>query len=589
LTFATPYRNVRPDVRYVGDEACEGCHQDIAATFHRHPMGRSLTGMPEMAAGERYDEGVHDPFERFGQRFLVERRGEEVFHKETRADARGRSAAAVESEVAYAVGSGTLGRSYLVNHDGYVFQSPISWFTQAGRWDCSPGFDERLHFERPITPGCLFCHADSADLVEHTLNRYRVPFHMRAIGCERCHGPGELHVLRRGQGDDPAGLDDTIVNPARLEPALRESVCQQCHLEGEVRILPRGRQAFDYRPGLPLHLFWSVFVRRPELTQEHRVVGQVEQMEVSRCFQASDGQLGCISCHDPHVLPAREEKVAHYRGRCLSCHEQRGCQVPLAARRRQNGDDCSACHMPRLTSSDVAHTAVTDHRILRRPSDPGALSAPPLDPATNPLVYFHKSLGDPHGPEVERDMGLALVDLARQHGGDAQPLSAIALPYLEGAVHRVPDNVAAWEAKGFALWQNDQKPAALAAYEAALALAPERERSLTDAAELANQLGRRDTAIAYARRAAAVNSWVAAYHALLAQLLADRLDWQGALPECQAALRLNPYIRETRLLLVRCYLGKGNLDQARAELETLVALYPSDAEGLRRWFAEQAP
>src|SRR5262245_58160657 len=26
LSYATPYRNVRPDVAYVGDEACAGCH-----------------------------------------------------------------------------------------------------------------------------------------------------------------------------------------------------------------------------------------------------------------------------------------------------------------------------------------------------------------------------------------------------------------------------------------------------------------------------------------------------------------------------------------------------------------------------------
>ena len=29
----------------------------------------------------------------------------------------------------------------------------------------------------------------------------------------------------------------------------------------------------------------------------------------SRCFQASSGQLGCISCHDPHRQPAAEEKT----------------------------------------------------------------------------------------------------------------------------------------------------------------------------------------------------------------------------------------------------------------------------------------
>src|SRR5690348_7016201 len=42
VTFATPYRNVRPDVRYVGDEACARCHRKLAESYHQHPMGRSL-------------------------------------------------------------------------------------------------------------------------------------------------------------------------------------------------------------------------------------------------------------------------------------------------------------------------------------------------------------------------------------------------------------------------------------------------------------------------------------------------------------------------------------------------------------------
>jgi hypothetical protein len=41
LTYTGPYRNIRPDVQYVGDDRCTGCHQDIADSYARHPMGRS--------------------------------------------------------------------------------------------------------------------------------------------------------------------------------------------------------------------------------------------------------------------------------------------------------------------------------------------------------------------------------------------------------------------------------------------------------------------------------------------------------------------------------------------------------------------
>src|SRR5262249_52353349 len=154
-----------------------------------------------------------------------------------------------ESEVHYAIGSGTRGRSYFTSHDGYLLRTPISWFSQKAIWDLSPGFVLHMPSRRPIVE-CLFCHTNHADCVAGSLNHFRLRvFRGYAIGCERCHGPGELHVQRHERGEPATGFDDTIVNPNRLEPVLREAVCQQCHLEGSMRILRRGRQPFDYRPG----------------------------------------------------------------------------------------------------------------------------------------------------------------------------------------------------------------------------------------------------------------------------------------------------------------------------------------------------
>src|SRR5687768_7805822 len=48
----SPYKNVHPGVKYVGDTACARCHADIAESFRRHPMGRSLTTAAEAAERE---------------------------------------------------------------------------------------------------------------------------------------------------------------------------------------------------------------------------------------------------------------------------------------------------------------------------------------------------------------------------------------------------------------------------------------------------------------------------------------------------------------------------------------------------------
>src|SRR5262249_1800130 len=153
----------------------------------------------------------------------------------------------------------------------------------------APGYKSRnLHFERRVSGDCLFCHSNRVEAIPHRVNQYVEPiFAGYAIGCERCHGPGRLHADSYARGE-MEGTACSIVNPARLEPELREAVCQQCHLQGEVRIPRPGRNPFDYRPGLPLREFLSVYVLVPEL-RDNRAVGHVEQMYDSVCFQKSGG------------------------------------------------------------------------------------------------------------------------------------------------------------------------------------------------------------------------------------------------------------------------------------------------------------
>ncbi len=589
LTFDTPYRNVRPEVKYVGSELCANCHPAQAATYWHHPMGRSLAPVLQAVPMERFDPESHNPFEASGFQFLIEWRNGKLLHKEARQDPRGQTKTEFEAEAYYVIGSGARARSYLIEHEGYLFESAITWFSQKGIWDLSPGFAANPHSDRPITAECLFCHCNYADAIEHTINRYRLPiFQGFAIGCERCHGPGELHVQRRERGEPITGEDDTIVNPGRLAPPLREAVCQQCHLQGEKRILHRGRQPFDYRPGLPWHLFWSVFVKPPDPSNGHQAVGQVEQMQASRCYQAGQ-KLGCISCHDPHALPEAPTKAAYYRRRCLNCHTETSCKRPPAVEDRVKNQDCIACHMPRLLSSDVAHTAITDHRILRRPS-PVHQPQTPASPGRSedfPLVAFPPDCFDLEDPDFSRDFGLALTKLAESGTYDRPArmrLTRDALRWLDAAVKTSPDDALAWQARGYAHWQQNRKEEAQAAFQTALRLAPEREATLSYAASLAAEMGQHDSAVAYWQRALTVNPWAARSHFELARLLILRQEWQKAGEEAKVVLRLNPFHIEARKLLVVCYHQMGDNGRARAEFERILALNPPDQRALRRWF-----
>lgn len=595
LTFATPYRNIRPEVKYVGDDACSACHPRLFNSYRNHPMGRSLSPIATAVALERYDAGAHNPFDAAGFRYGVERRGDRVLHQEIARDSSGKTVFEREAEVHFVLGSGERGRSYLINRDGYLFASPISWYPQKRIWDLSPGYAQNNpHFGRPIGPDCLFCHANRVEHIPDTANRYRLPlFREAAIGCERCHGPGELHVRRQQSNEEITGVDDTIVNPRDLEHGLREAVCQQCHLQGEQRVLRRGRSYFDYRPGLPLRLFFADFIRPAEQKGDTKFVGTVEQMYASRCFRESRGagKMGCISCHDPHQRPPDEKKIAYYRTRCLNCHAEESCSLPPAVRREKNEDSCIACHMPR-TGSDVNHTSITDHRIPRRPElaarEPVASKWPQAGQV--PLILFPGDGAEATDPESARDLGVALLDSAeRQPNPTARQLSDLALPMLRAAVTRDARDSPAWEALGSALWLRGQLGEALAAYENALQQAPKRETSLFLAATVALRTKRYHVARRHAERAVQVNPWRWQYHQTLAAIHAQTRDWREAIRECQETLQLHPASLGTRRVLVTAYLRTGDQAKARTEFGVVLSLSPlGQHEALRRWFEELA-
>jgi hypothetical protein len=591
-TYDTPFRNVRPEVKPVGSAKCTGCHGTIAATYAKHPMGRAFAPLAATLEDVRYDAEAHNPFDKFGNAYQVERHDSHIVHTVHKTAAHNKLLFELKGEPTFVMGSGSHGRSYIVNFDGFLFQSPISWYSQQGRWDVAPGYNsaDKL-FDRPVHVQCMYCHCNDALPVPDMINRFQAPVvREHAIGCERCHGPGELHVRERDADLPVEGTADTsIVNPAKLEPALRDAVCEQCHLQAEARIVRRGREIFDYRPGLPLHLFWSVFMRLPEL-RDPKAVSQVEQMRSSRCYLATAGRLGCSSCHDPHALPEPKNKDAFYRQRCQSCHDKAGahpCSAPDSERRKKD-DACHTCHMPRLHLTDIAHTAMSDHRVLRKPNaeEPSAKKRS-LSPGEIPLVYYYRHFVPEDDDEIRRDLGVALTQLAERAQRVAEPLALAALPLLDRAVEQTPNDVPTREARGYALWFEGRFAKALEDMEAILTMAPERERSLVAAAYITMALDRLDASAAYWQRLVAVNPWDTSYHTDHARLLLRLRTWPKAIDACRAALRVNPANLKARQLLIEAMKRNGDKLGAQSEFETLLAIAPPEgADELRRWYAE---
>lgn len=347
-------------VMYAGSKACYACHTGIYRSFSQSDMGRS------MSLAKDWKPGVLPP-----EATLRQPGGSRVFtvsHKESGWFQSESEPGVFETEhpLGYTVGSGANGLTFLIQRGNYLFQAPLSFYSRANKWDFSPGYEQAdLGFSRVVPEECINCHACRAAPIANRSGAYAEnPFTELAIGCENCHGPGEAHV--KSVGKKPG----TMVNPAKLNPRLAENICMNCHQVGDTRVLQSGKSYQDFRPGQWL-FDTAVIVRQTGRTDQADLLEHYSAMQVSRCFRISNGKLSCLTCHDPHVQPRNQEAVGYYRAKCLTCHTNQSCRVPLEVRAAQTpSNDCAGCHMPKRSVQQISHSALTNHRIPARADEP---------------------------------------------------------------------------------------------------------------------------------------------------------------------------------------------------------------------------
>jgi tetratricopeptide (TPR) repeat protein len=357
-------------------------------------MGRSMSlpAVPEQLARAAHSPPIYS--EQLNRHFEVSQQGSELYQTEYEVDGGGHEVFRTTHKLDYVIGSGTNGYTYLVRRGDYLFQAPLSYYVQKRAWDLSPGYEVADNgFNRPIAAACIACHSGRPQSVRDRTGLFcDPPFLELAIGCENCHGPGALHAAEMAQGRRRRVTADLgIVNPARLPASLAEDICMNCHQGGDTRILWPGKNYSDFRPGTPLSQTLAIL----RIPRERSTAGDADLLEhhfsmhVSRCYRASGGRLSCFTCHQVHAMLRPFEASAYYRARCLTCHLETSCKLPKPQRARQ-ADDCVNCHMPKRQVEIVAHSALTNHRIPARPSEPLPDAAfAPSTPGTPDLIFWN--------------------------------------------------------------------------------------------------------------------------------------------------------------------------------------------------------
>jgi hypothetical protein len=516
---------------YVGSSECAQCHLDIYTDFSRTRMGRSLT--PVTPAGIKtlslpdtvYSQSLNRHFEVFSQ-------NGKLYQTEYQTEADGQEVFRNTHQIEWIMGAGANGFGGVVRRGDYLFEAPLSFYSRLGKWDLSPSYEMNdLGFNRPIQATCISCHSGRPKPLDQTTGKFDAEaFSQTAIGCENCHGPGAAHIRAMRTPHSPhGGLQ--IVNPDSLSANLENDICMSCHEGGYVRVLKPGKTYQDFRPGTPLDDTLSILMipRKPGDPDDSVPVQHYYEMSMSMCFRKTSGQLRCATCHDPHVEPSKEEAPAYFNEKCMGCHADRSCTLPVESRRRTTPvDNCIGCHMPQRDMSHLAHTSLTNHRILASQSEPWPEIASQETMQSLPgLVHLNRVPGRSEDFSLLRQL-----DALRQISGRTSEYRESYLTLLDRAGRKNADDASVQLELGRRDMEVGQPQSAIEHFERSLEVDPRQPMALGYLSNALSQRGQTVEAIAASEKAVDQDP----YNMLLQKELIERLIAGRQYPKAQAAM-----------------------------------------------------
>lgn len=506
---------------HTADAACAKCHREIFDKYLATPMAN--------ASGQATDKF---------QPGALNHKTSEVTYKLSIRDEQAtlniQSARdpqlSTDRELNYFLGSGHLGITYLYSVHGYLFESPVAYYTASRSYDMKPGLESitELPPALPMQASCLRCHMSAVQQSDAgTLNHYSgLPFLRAGITCEACHGDTQRHVATGGKAD--------VVNPAKLDPDRRDSVCISCHLEGDISVEHPNRSAINYKPGDSISTYLSFFVYEGK-DATRRGVSEVEQLSMSKCKRTSGDKMSCTSCHDPHYTPAPQQRAAFYRSKCLACHGD----TAFAATHHPENPDCTSCHMPQNGAENIPHVAWTDHRIRKIPEAAGD-SIKDLGEGDNVLTPIFSPSA------TRRDLALAYYN-AILEGNFA--LQQKAYQFLEEIRPEIAEDKEALNALGIISEERGDFKQAAEIFEQVLKLNPQNLTALSNLGTLRAKSGDLQGAIALWRPAFDRNEDVVGLAKNLAQVQCMAGDIASARATLEKTLQYSPGLQDVQQML----------------------------------------
>lgn len=332
--------------QFAGSATCANCHKDI---YDKHiHTAHFLSTRPadtEYIKGS-FDEGKNVYTFNNSVSVVMEKRIDGFYQVEYFNGAERKA-----KRIDIVVGSGTMGQSFLNWGNDHLFQLPITFFTAANEWSNSPGYPDKVVFNRVITSRCLECHTTFAQVTSpaekepETFDQRRL---ILGVDCEKCHGPAAQHV-QFYQQHPKDNLGKYIINPAKLSRQQQLDLCALCH-GGH---LEKTKPSFSFEPGDTLANYFNIDTTTPNPNSIDVHGNQYGLLRASKCFKMST-TLTCSSCHNTHEK--ERGNTVLFSQRCMNCHNNENhnfCTFKqLSPTVLKN--NCIDCHMPLNPSRAIA-------------------------------------------------------------------------------------------------------------------------------------------------------------------------------------------------------------------------------------------
>lgn len=231
--------------------------------------------------------------------------------------------------------SSSIGQTFILEKDGELFESRMSWFQELNGLGPTLGGAGSLPGDVHEAAGrlmshddklaCFGCHAtNTAKGTQLTLDKM-IP----GVQCSHCHEATEAHLAamlhKSGEPVIPPAL-------SKMSAEQTSNLCGRCHRT------------------------WAEIAMQGNPSVSN-VRFQPYRLTESKCYDPDDARISCVACHNPHQEVSAQP--VDYDPKCQGCHGGGKVGAKTCPVSKSN---CVTCHMPKIELPG-GHYKFSDHRI----------------------------------------------------------------------------------------------------------------------------------------------------------------------------------------------------------------------------------